>query len=101
MLPTAIVPLQHHFAGRIRRIQVNISEQRVADCHWQRRHRVVEEVLMLPAEQRRLVCQCPEYGAGLLLTQFQPSPSPPSRPGRHRILHPDASRGWLDYLRRR
>ena len=33
MLPSAIVPLQHHFARRIRRIEIDVREQRVAHRH--------------------------------------------------------------------
>ena len=35
MLPSAVVPLQHHLAGRIARIEIRVSKQPVARCDVQ------------------------------------------------------------------
>ncbi len=51
----SVVPLQHHLGRRIRRVQVHVRVQRIADTDRQRRRCAEEIVLVQARRQRRLV----------------------------------------------
>ncbi len=57
MLPILIrvIPLEHHLARRVRRVEVDVGEQGVARADGELVDRVLEEVLVIPRKDVRLV----------------------------------------------
>ncbi len=103
MLPIAIlVPLEHYLPWRVRRIEIDVSEQSLASIY---RHagcrRAVEELLMDTQIRRRLVRASAREGRGARGRGPIPTSRNNLRVGRHSVLDPDSlARRWRRRRRR-
>ena len=97
VFPSAVVPLQHHLARRVRRIEIHVREQRVAGPNRQRPRRIVEIMLMHAGGERGLVRPRPRERRRVAR---DPVPrvatgAPQRRSRRRRVVHPDRPRRRL------